>query len=263
MRLVVTGPVGRIGHVLLSILAVLAISCRAPAPAPVYERAQPPTEKILYHIVAPDETLYSIAWRYELDFQQLAAVNGLQPPYPLHAGQKLSLDMSKRPTRPAMANAARKPAVTAYPIKDSAPAPKPSPPPKVVLPEPPSLPKSGWQWQWPVRGRVAREYDANSILKGISIYTGSGEKVVAAAPGVVVYAGEGLRGYGKLIIVKHSEEALSAYAHNSRILVKENQEVKQGQQIAEVGVDNTSRHRLYFEIRENGKPVDPLKRLPK
>jgi len=258
-----TSSISKIRDILLILFFLLITSCQTPAPAPVYERAQPPTQKILRHYVSSGETLYTIAWKYELDFQRLAAVNGLQSPYPLYVGQKLSLDMSKLPLGQSATSAAKPSAAKAYPIRDSSPKPGPTPPPKIALPEPPPLPKAGWQWQWPVRGRIAREYDPGKVLKGISIYTQPRSPVVAAAPGVVVYEGEGLRGYGRLIILKHSNKHLSAYAHNHRILVKENQAVKQGERIAEVGVDSANRPRLYFEIRENGKPVDPLIRLPK
>lgn len=237
-------------------------ACQSPAPAPVVERDQPPTRKILHHLVSRGETLYSIAWRYELDFKKLAAVNGLLPPYDIHPGQKLSLDTSGALHRARKKAPAGKTTVKTYPV-DPGQAPEPAPPPRVNIPEPPPLPSGEWDWQWPVRGEVSREYDVSKVLKGISIYTDHRAPVLSAAPGVVVYAGEGLRGYGRLIIVKHSSEHLSAYAHNHSLLVEEHQTVKQGQKIAEVGEDTSNRHRLYFEIRKNGKPVDPLNLLPK
>ena len=256
-----TSPISRIGRIVLVVVALLTAACQTPAPAPVVERAQPPTQKILRHFVARGETLYAIAWRYELDFQRLAAVNGLEPPYQLYPGQKLSLDMSQAPAKAQLQKKSTPAKVTAHPVETA--RPRPEPPPKITVPPAPALPQAGWQWRWPVRGRVSREYDADKVLKGISIYTERGAGVVAAAPGVVVYAGEGLRGYGRLIIVKHSDKHLSAYAHNKRILVTENQGVSQGEKIAEVGADTSGQPRLYFEIRENGKPVDPLQRLPK
>lgn len=269
--------VGRpLGLVLL--LFAFLIGCQAPSPAPVAERPQPPSQKILHHIVSRDETLYSIAWRYELDFQQLAAVNGLAAPYNLHPGQRLSLDMRRRPAAVATGHPVRTGVVTATPVDGTqvqgtavsgvevtpktASIPVPTSP--VARESAPSaLPGSPWQWKWPATGRVAKEYDVSRVLKGISIYTNSGTAVAAAAPGVVVYAGNGLRGYGNLVIVKHSEKHLSAYAHNRTLLVSENQQVRQGEKIAEVGVDASKQNRLYFEIRENGKPVDPLLLLPR
>jgi len=267
---------------LVFLLATLLSGCQTPAPAPVAERPQPPTKKILHHIVSRDESLYSIAWRYELDFQQLASANGLFPPYNLHPGQRLSLDMSRQSAPVATGYGVTKGAVKTAPVevtsiqvedvsaKDVSPVISPQKesaivqesPPKVSVPSASPLSSSPWQWQWPATGRVVREYDVSQVQKGISIYTNSGAAVAAAAPGVVVYAGDGLRGYGNLVIVKHSEQHLSAYAHNKSLLVKENQQVNQGEKIAEVGVDSNKQNRLYFEIRENGKPVDPLNLLP-
>lgn len=245
---------------LLILTTLVLTGCQAPAPAPVAERPQPPTEKILVHRVSSDETLYSIAWRYELDFSRLAAINGLSSPYVLYPGQMLSLDMSQSVPAPVRASTSR-PAVTARSIPSVVKV-EPEPPPKVVIPRQPPLPKGQWSWNWPVTGRVVKEYDVSKVQKGISIYTSEGATVAAAAPGVVVYAGNGLRGYGNLLIVKHSEKLLSAYAHNRVLLVKENESVAQGQKIAMVGKDSAKHDRLYFEIRKNGKPVDPLKLLP-
>jgi lipoprotein NlpD len=116
------------------------------------------------------------------------------------------------------------------------------------------------EWIWPVPGRVLDNFETNT--KGVSISGRLGEAVVAAGAGRVVYSGSGLRGYGQLVIIKHNETFLSAYAHNSRILVKEGDAVKRGQKIAEVGATDTDRPKLHFEIRRSGKPVDPIALLP-
>lgn len=272
-----------LGHIALVVIA----GCQAPSPAPVDDRPQPPTDKILYHIVSAEETLYTIAWRLELDAERLAAINGLQRPYRLQPGQRLSLDLNNIGGGGPVSSAATAypvggGAVRTYPVGDApvvsggveeppvvAGATTPSGPVEDVIAPPVSLSSSpppplqqATDWQWPASGRVVREYDAGKVLKGISIYTDQGTSVAAAATGVVVYAGDGLRGYGNLLIVKHSEKHLSAYAHNKSLLVKENENVRQGQKIAEVGVDASKQNRLYFEIRENGKPIDPLKLLP-
>jgi lipoprotein NlpD len=244
----------------VSIVAALLASCQAPAPAPVQERPQPPSEKILVHRVSEGESLYVIAWRYELDYSRLARVNGLSPPYTLYPGQKLSLDLNRAPPPAAITRPSQPVRAVAVPDKPDVAA---ETPPKVVIPKQPPLPTGKWAWHWPAEGRVVKEYDAGKKLKGISIYTVQGEKVKAAAPGVVVYAGNGLRGYGNLVIVKHSDKHLSAYAHNKSLLVRENDTVSQGQSIALVGSDTSRRDRLYFEIRENGKPVNPLGLLPR
>jgi len=115
-------------------------------------------------------------------------------------------------------------------------------------------------WMWPVKGKVIAPF--TEATKGMDIGGKKGAPVVAAAGGRVVYAGTGLRGYGKLVIIKHSDTWLSAYAHNENILVKEQQEVKRGQKIAEMGSTDADQVKLHFEIRRQGKPVDPAKLLP-
>jgi lipoprotein NlpD len=116
-------------------------------------------------------------------------------------------------------------------------------------------------WQWPAPGKVIEGFD-ETRNKGIDIAGNDGDPVLAAADGEVVYVGAALRGYGNLVIVKHSEEFISAYAHNKQILVKQGQAVKRGQRIAEIGRSDADRTKLHFEIRRQGKPVDPLKYLP-
>jgi lipoprotein NlpD len=117
------------------------------------------------------------------------------------------------------------------------------------------------EWAWPAQGKVVGEFNESASLKGVDIAGKSGQAVNAAAAGKVVYSGSGLRGYGKLVIVKHNKTYLSAYAHNSQILVKEGQSVTRGQKIAEMGDSDADRVKLHFEIRRFGKPVDPLKYL--
>lgn len=117
------------------------------------------------------------------------------------------------------------------------------------------------EWGWPAQGKVVGEFNEAASLKGVDIAGKSGQAVNAAAAGKVVYSGSGLRGYGKLVIVKHNKTYLSAYAHNSQILVKEGQNVSRGQKIAEMGDSDADRVKLHFEIRRFGKPVDPLKYL--
>jgi len=116
-------------------------------------------------------------------------------------------------------------------------------------------------WIWPVNGRVIDKFDEKRN-KGIGIAGKEGDPVVASADGQVVYSGSGLRGYGNLVILKHNDDFISAYAHNRQILVKQGQMVKRGQRIAEVGRSDTTQPKLHFEIRRQGKPVDPLAYLP-
>jgi lipoprotein NlpD len=148
----------------------------------------------------------------------------------------------------------------------TAPAPEVAPqPPVVTAPAPePAKPagtdKEDVDWVWPAKGKVLAPF--TETAKGMDIAGKKGAPVVAAASGRVVYAGAGLRGYGKLVIIKHSDTWLSAYAHNDNILVKEQQDVRRGQKIAEMGQTDTDQVKLHFEVRREGKPVDPAKILP-
>jgi lipoprotein NlpD len=126
----------------------------------------------------------------------------------------------------------------------------------------PATDDEGLEWSWPASGKILAGFNDAASSKGIDIAGAQGQAVLAAAPGKVVYSGSGLRGYGKLVIIKHNKTYLSAYAHNSQILVKEGQEVAKGQKIAEMGNSDTDRIKLHFEIRKLGKPVDPTRYLP-
>jgi lipoprotein NlpD len=132
---------------------------------------------------------------------------------------------------------------------------------------PPAPPAAGndddhLDWVWPAKGRLVSGFSDTAALKGIDIAGALGDPVLASAAGKVVYAGSGLRGYGQLIIIKHSDTYLSAYAHNSKILVKEGDSVARGAKIAEMGSSDTNTVKLHFEIRRQGKPIDPQKFLP-
>lgn len=222
-------------------------------PAPVSSRAQPPSKQISVHQVEPGETLYSIAWRYDLDFRKLARANGIREPFVISRGQLLSLDTSKISARSAKTvnTVPSKPKTAARVSSQSTVQTKKSAakkaPPKTVY-------ASNWRWQWPVKGKIIESYNPNELRKGVKIKAVSRSAVRSAGPGVVVYSGEGLRGYGKLVIIKHSEILLSAYAHNEQIMVKEGQTVKQMEIISRLGANGT----LYFEIRKDGYPINPV-----
>ena len=149
---------------------------------------------------------------------------------------------------------------------ESAAAQPPRPEAKAEPAPPPPAADSGdddrLDWMWPAKGKLIGAFSESANLKGIDIAGTAGEPVVASAPGKVVYAGTGLRGYGKLIIIKHNSIYLSAYAHNREILVKEGQQVARGQKIAEMGNTDTDQVKLHFEIRRLGKPMDPVRYLP-
>ena len=158
------------------------------------------------------------------------------------------------------------------PVAPAAPAPaaapKPEPPRVEAKPEVPRTPAGDADdddrvdWVWPAKGKVVGTFSESANLKGIDIAGAAGTPVLASAGGTVVYAGTGLRGYGKLIIIKHNRTYLSAYAHNREILVKEGQAVTRGQKIAEMGNTDASEVKLHFEIRRLGKPMDPARYLP-
>lgn len=227
------------------------------------QRLRIPVDNPGYHTVKRGETLYSIAWKYGLDYRQLAAANGIRYPYTIHAGRRLTL------TPPAAI--ASKPATAPKPkppssARSGSTAPKPAakPTPKPVPKSAPAMPANSDPWAWPANGKVVETFSTSGrVNKGIDIAGQRGQPVQSTRSGKVVYAGTGVAGYGSLIIVKHDETYLSAYAHNDRILVKEGAMVKAGQKIAEMGDSGTDRVMLHFEIRREGKPVNPLGFLPK
>ena len=211
------------------------------------------------HTVTRGDTLYSIAWRYGHDYKTLAAWNRIKSPFTIYPGQVIRL-MPSRKTRalqppPVGKEQTRKPDRPVAATQETAPA-------KQTAAPGPATPAAGIHWQWPARGKLLKSFTPTA-KKGISIGGRTGQKIVAAATGRVVYSGSGLRGYGNLIIIKHNDTYLSAYAHNRDLIVKEGETVKAGQQISTMGVDGKGAPVLHFEIRKNGKPVDPLGQLPR
>ena len=205
--------------------------------------------------VRQGDTLYAIARRTNVSPLDLASWNNLSSPNTIYPGQQLRLyPQGAMASRPATGSTgASRPASTA--TTGRAPVTPVSAPTPVA---------SGFNWRWPADGVVVGSYVAGEATKqGIDIAGTNGQAVKAAADGVVVYSGAGLVGYGELIIIKHNEQWLSAYGHNRKRLVNEGQVVKAGQQIAEMGRSGATRDMLHFEIRYNGKPVDPIGYLPK
>lgn len=201
--------------------------------------------------VMPHETLYSIAWRYGMDYRYLANLNHIAPPYHVVAGQRLYLRGKPKPmpTRELPSQPAFSAPVMTQPQQSQS----------IVEHHEPNAPVR--TWRWPAQGPVIGTYSA--LNKGINIGGYSGDPIYATAAGMVVYSGNGLRGYGNLIIIKHNSAFLTAYAHSSVVLVKEGQWVKAGQEIAEMGHTGARRVMLHFEIRYNGQPVNPLNYLAK
>ncbi|MFT6901001.1 MAG: lipoprotein NlpD [Colwellia sp.] len=225
------------------------------------------------YIVKKGETLYSIAWRANVDINSLATFNNLASPYRIFPGQKLSLvknsaqasnhiarvekQKNKKPIRVKKPVASNKKQAYGKNVRGQKVNNKTST--KVT-----TFSQKIKNWLWPAKGKVIEGFStAKQGNKGINIAGTRGDSVKSTANGVVVYAGDALRGYGRLIIVKHNDDYLSAYAHNDSILVKEQQLVKAGQIIAKMGDTDAERVMLHFEVRFRGKSVNPMKYLSK
>ena len=196
-----------------------------------------------YYTVRSGDTLYSIGWRHRLDYRDIARWNGIGGDYRIHVGQRLRLRpppggvVPRAPARPPVSSTVR-------------------PPPKSLPPAP--------AWQWPVLGgTVAGTVRQPSGGVGLRIDGALGQPVLAAADGRVVYTGSGLHGYGVVIIISHANGWLTAYGHNATVEVDEGDPVRAGQRIATMGEGTAQQPMLYFEIRIEGAPVDPLTQLPR
>ena len=261
------------------LILVCLASCGGNPRAPIEDRRSPkPVSAGTAYTVQRGDTLYSIAFRYGLDYRRVAAANGINAPYTIYPGQKVVLreqapgastpSQSSTSARTATKPPASKPSVskTTAPPVAAAPVPKSTSTPATTRVTTPAANASAGgpvkQWQWPSSGRVSRGYSA-TVHKGIDIAGKRGDAVIAVAAGRVVYAGTGIAGFGELLIVKHNEIYLSAYGHNDRLLVAEGEAVKVGQRIAEKGSSGTDTVKLHFEIRREGKPIDPLTVLPR
>jgi len=253
--------------------------------APTGDHSSRPVPNAGYHLVRQGDTLYSVAFMYGYQVEKVAAWNNLKPPYTIYKGQRLSLRPSaaravpRSKPKPATIAASKPkpryperaaPRVVTAPVAPSRPKPAVAPVTKpktaAVRPAPAAAEKPRNRrvtWIWPVKGPLLQRFKAGSSgKKGIDIGGKSGTPVKAAADGKIVYSGSGLSGYGRLIIVRHNKDFLSAYAHNRKLIATEGQWVKQGEVIAQMGSSGTDRTRLHFEIRKRGQPVDPLRYLP-
>jgi lipoprotein NlpD len=262
------------GGYLLRLLSLLLmcflVGCGGSRPrAPVEERAGPAQHYARIYVVQRGDTMYSIAFRYGLDYRRLAAANGLNSPYTIFPGQKLY--MREADVRSSPVAAVRRAPNAPQPASRPAPAQTPLPASSAgghstaTRSSSAAVARAGRSeltWRWPSTGRVIREYSP-TVHKGIDIDGKSGDPVYAVEAGKVVYAGTGIVGFGELLIVKHNELYLSAYGHNSRLLVAEGSQVKAGQKIALKGNSGTDKVKLHFEIRRGGKPVDPQQLLPR
>ena len=236
----------------LSVRAIIdANAMRPPYKLTVGQRLKLPRARA--HRIVRGDTLGGIARRYNVDMYDLARLNGLRPPYVIHAGRTLTLPGgAPPPTQTAKAPVGSAPSKSKS--ITSRPAPKP-----VTVPPPP--PPSGSGFAWPLRGRLVSNYGPKTEglhNDGINIAAAPGTPVKAAQNGVVAYAGNELRGFGNLLLIKHSGGWITAYAHNSTLLVKRGQKVKRGQAIARVGsTGSVSSPQLHFELRKGKRAVDP------
>lgn len=233
------------------------------------------------YTVQKGDTLYGIALEHGFDYKEVAELNGIVPPYTIRIGQQLKFSALAQTAAPLKALAVAEPQSTGEDalLKTKPKATKRPYTEQVVVASAEPQEKSAAlaekkedasatdddkiDWNWPTAGKVIAPFnDASRSGKGLDIGGKGGQPILAAAPGKVVYSGSGLRGYGKLVIIKHNKSYLSAYAHNRQIMVKEGQVVTKGQKIAEMGDTDADQVKLHFEIRQFGKPVDPLKYLP-
>ena len=281
---------GKLG-ILLLLLVLQGCSSRT-APAPVttlelrenfYQQRNRGSLNASSYTVQRGDTLYAIAFRAGKDVRELAGINGIASPYTIYPGQTLKLSGSVNKPASMRAVVSKKvPAQRQNTNKNNSSQVKSNSSAKPAKPVArqnqkgyvqagtkkeianPTLNRDLVQWQWPVKGKIISTFSGQQHgNKGIDIAGKEGDRVVAAASGQVVYAGNALRGYGNLIIIKHNDDYLSAYAHNRKLLVKEKQMVPAGQLIAELGSSDATDARLHFEIRFRGSSVNPLKYLPK
>lgn len=246
------------------------------------------------YVIQKGDTLYSIAFDNGLDYREVAEQNNIENPSAIQIGQQIKLQIADGeiversrvetkpllPTPQIVVSKKDQPKVAKLPYSEQAllqienlqqesssvPTPIPTVTPVVATTtvKPLHEVESGTdeiEWGIPTKGKVIGEFSESASRKGVDIAGSKGQAVVASAAGKVVYSGSGLRGYGKLVIIKHNKTFLSAYAHNEQILVKEGQAVVKGQKIAEMGSTDSDQVKLHFEIRKFGKPVDPAKFL--
>ncbi len=286
---------------LLLCAAVILAACAAPSArrAPIVERgvemrkpatvqvAPVPQKKIVAssgatqtYVVQKGDTMYSIAFVHGVDFRDVAELNNIDNPGAIQIGQQLRIPVSGATRVAESKPVAPKPAFSSGGIKSQPKAGKIAYSATALAqaekiqeerkdaakaeaaPAKDADDEEDLEWGMPSSGKVIADFSESANRKGVDIAGKQGQAVVASASGKVVYSGSGLRGYGKLVIIKHNKTFLSAYAHNDQILVKEGQNVSKGQKIAEMGNTDSDQVKLHFEIRKFGKPVDPAQYLP-
>ncbi len=231
-----------------------------------------------YHQVKKGETLYSIAWQYGFDYKELARKNQIKWPYRIQVGQKIRVGFdtqripsSDRHTKKVRASGKRISSI--YKNRKNTQRNRKAAKTRQRAGTRTSVAKrkkaaadnkttaGRLRWVWPAKGKIIQKFAPSAGKTGVDIALKYGHEIRAAEAGKVVYSGHGLTGYGLLLIIKHNNQYLSAYAHNSKLLVTEGQRVKRQQKIALAGKTAADRVKLHFEIRKNGKPVNPLRYL--
>lgn len=252
----------RVRLALVGLLIALVLGgCGTGGMAPVDDYGYGPAPPGYYRVRRGD-TLGEIAQRKRVSWRKLARWNGIGPPYTIYSGKLLRVKRPKGGSRRVARPSSPRPASRGKSSKPARSAPRISSPAKAVPAS--AAAASGLRWQWPMRGPLRQTFRAGDRTRqGIRIGAKPGAKVAAAADGSVVYSGSGLKGYGNLIIVKHSSRYLSAYGFNQSLLVGEGERVKRGQTLAEVGKVGNGEYMLHFEIRRDGTAVDPLRYLPR
>ncbi len=246
--------------VLLAVVTSLVGCASAPSSKPTRAVLPAPT----FYTVQSGDTISKIAMRYGLDYQNIARMNQVGSDYVIYVGQRLRLLDSG--TRAQVVPIAPDRPLTAQPLpagSTSSPAPTAYTPPQVVS-QPSSTAAYGTiAWRWPTDNAVTQSFNVSQQIKGLRFSGNAGDPVRAAAEGTVIYSSNGLPEYGNLVLIQHANGYITAYAHNQRLLVQEKTKVSAGQQVAEMGSSGTNRVMLEFQVRLNGKPMDPSLVLPK
>jgi lipoprotein NlpD len=245
--------------IIVLIILVSSACSNKPNYAPVRKTHENLNSTIRHHTVKKGETLYSIGFRYNFSYLRLAEWNNISKPYRIRVGQQIKLfrpNNSQSKNSKTTKNTPKKRTTSQNTPKKRRHSSQKKPTLSITKKKVLKL-----AWQWPIRGGLVKTF-SQSGNKGIDISGKFGQSVKAAADGKVVYSGNGLTGYGNLLIIKHNYLYLSAYANNHRLLVVEGQDVRKGQVIAEMGIGKGKKAALHFEIRKNGESVNPLNYLP-
>ena len=262
-------PTGLIKTLVLTTAVVSAVIVTGCATKPYINNSARYAAAPDFYTVRSGDTLSGIAARYGLSYISVAEMNDIPEPYRIYVGQSIRLKNTKRSTTTQVVDTSapipRKTVVAPTPVTPAQTTVKTttSVTPKVTTPAPvTTVPSSGLRWVKPSNGAVLQQYNLASNIKGIRYAGNVGDPVFAAADGQVVYAADGLKEYGNLVLVKHINGYITAYAHNSKLNVKSGQNVTAGQKIAEMGSSGTTRTMLEFQVRLDGKPVNPASVLP-